>query len=192
MSGLGAKVNINNNLCHFCISSPDNTVACADSGCTSHFLRNDAPCDNKIPTTNGIRVGIPDGTSMRSSHTANLNLDHIPLVFPPAALRATVFPALKQQSLLSLGQFCDNGFITILTKTNAYLIKHDNSIIKDATTIGVRNSTNGLWDVNLTQNPTKIANFAQEQVCNSAYHMTTIKDLIMYLHRACFSPTIST
>ena len=103
-----------------------------------------------------------------------------------------MFPALKQQSLLSLGQFCDNGFVTILTKTNAYLIKHNDAIIKDATAIGARNFSNGLWDVNLAKNKTVIANYAYEEVCNSAYHMATIKDLIVYLHRACFSPTMST
>ena len=116
MSGLETKNKDKPHLCQFCSSFPDNTVACTDSGCTSHILRSDAPCDNKTPTTNGIRVGIPEGSSIYSSHTATVNLDHIPLVFPPSVLRAIVFPALKQQSLLSLGQFCENGDKSIITK----------------------------------------------------------------------------
>ena len=74
-------------LYHLCSSFPDNTVAFADSGCTSYFLRSGELCTNKVQTTIGIRAGIPDGTSISASHTANMNIDHILLDFPPDALR---------------------------------------------------------------------------------------------------------
>ena len=110
-------------------------VGCADSGCSNHFICEDAPCINKKQTQDLIIVGTPNGSTMTGSHLANLNLDHLHSDLPPQATTATVIPSLKQP-LLSLEQFCYAGSNIILTKDRIYLQPHQHTNIQQATNIG--------------------------------------------------------
>ena len=165
--------------------------AVLDSGCTSHLITKTTQCIDKIPTTNGLRVGIPNGQTMQATHNATLDLQHLPIPTNRSAQQASVQPGLKQ-SLISLGQLCDHGCDYIL------LDKHYASVIKDGVTsvIGLRNRTNGMWlvDVELSGRPTLLPNQhpTYQHQANSAYEQKTKVQLIDFLHRACFSPPIST
>jgi hypothetical protein len=53
-----------------------------------------------------------------------------------------ILPNLKSSSLISLGQLCDDDCHIILNKENLTAIKNDKIILK-----GVRNPTDGLWDI---------------------------------------------
>ena len=77
----------------------------ADTGTTGHFLSLNAPYVNKTPSKVPLKVALPDGSYMYSTHTAELSLPQI----PTAARIAHLFPALGNTSLLSIGQLCDAG-----------------------------------------------------------------------------------
>ena len=97
------------------------TKAIANSGCSSHFLSATAPCNRKQATLYGLTVGLPNGTAMKSTHTALLPFPQLPL----AARQSTIFPSLGNWSLLSIGQFCDSGFQHVhLIKDNVTILGH--------------------------------------------------------------------
>jgi hypothetical protein len=52
-------------------------------------------------------VRLPNGATMESSHTAELDVPE----FNAAASKAHVSPGMANHSLLSVGQLCDEGFI---------------------------------------------------------------------------------
>jgi hypothetical protein len=49
-------------------------TAIVDYGCTGHFLLVNAPCLNKVKSQNPLTVRLPNGATMDSSHTAELNI----------------------------------------------------------------------------------------------------------------------
>jgi hypothetical protein len=77
-----------------------------DSGCTGHFLLINAPCRNNIKSKHSLRVRLPNGDTMDSSHTAALDIPEL----SEAASVAHVFPVMANNSLLSVGQLCDEGY----------------------------------------------------------------------------------
>ena len=79
------------------------------SGCTTHTWPADAPLSHKKPTppSEAIDVGLPNGTSMRQSHEGSIPFPNV----PPAARLAKVYHGHSYKPLLSLGQFCDSGYV---------------------------------------------------------------------------------
>jgi hypothetical protein len=165
--------------------------AIIDSGCTSHLVKSFTKCSNKTPTTQGVRVGIANGQVMTATHNATLHLPHLPVQLNSSACKASVHPDL-QKSLISLGQLCDNGCDYVL------LDKKHASIIQNGVTsiIGMRDPRNGMWLVDIEPSgapiilPNRHPNY--QHYANSAYEQKTKGALIDFLHRACFSPPIST
>jgi hypothetical protein len=49
-------------------------TAIVDSGCIGHFLSVNAPCLDKIKSQTPITVRLPNGATMESSHTAELDM----------------------------------------------------------------------------------------------------------------------
>jgi hypothetical protein len=93
---------------------------------------------------------------------------------------------------VSLGQLCDHGCDYVL------LNKHYASVVKDGITsvIGLRDPSNGMWLVDLepSGSPTPLPEQhpTYQHYAHSAYEQKTKVQLIDFLHRACFSPPIST
>eukprot|EP01034_Spumella_vulgaris_P038071 gene38071-46978_t len=119
-------------------------LANADTGTTGHYI---AVTDTALlldiqPTTatNTIRVTLPDGAVISSTHTATLNLPSLPL----AARRAHIFPALVC-SLLSIGELCDSGLIAIYTSTTVTIFNGPQVVLT-----GTRSPETRLWMVDLT------------------------------------------
>ena len=156
------------------------------------MIKSSSQCIQKTPTHNGLRVGTPTGAVMVASHDALLDLKHLPVQLTPAARAATVHPSLSSKSLLSLGQLCDHGCDYVL------LDKSYVSVIQDGvvSVIGKRDTRTGLWFVDIEPNPSAAALPTQHPTyshqANSAYEQSTKKDLINFLHRAAFSPSVST
>jgi hypothetical protein len=71
-------------------------TASVDSGCTGHFLLVNAPCLNKVKSQNPLTVRLPNGATMESSHTADLDITEL----NTAAYIAHVFPRMANHSLL--------------------------------------------------------------------------------------------
>jgi hypothetical protein len=63
-------------------------TAVVDSGCTGHFLLVNAPCLNKFKYRTPLTVRLPNGATMESSHTAELNTPKL----NAAASKTHVFP----------------------------------------------------------------------------------------------------
>ena len=55
-----------NNNCNNCRGNPPNnnpTYGIADTGATQNYIKVDTPCSNKVKTSEGLQVIIPDGVS---------------------------------------------------------------------------------------------------------------------------------
>jgi hypothetical protein len=115
-------------------------------------------------------MNMPNGTTIQSSHTCNLLLTDL----PHQARQAHILPGLVHNSLISVGQFCDNECSVTFTQGKKVMY-------------GSRYPKSRLWRVNLNQKlKPEIAQ------CNHAHDNNNQKDLINYLHAACFSPVKST
>jgi hypothetical protein len=130
---------------------------------------------------------------MAATHTALLPDDGI---LPPLSIlarRAHVFPSMTNNPLLSINQFCDDGYDATFTSDAVLLSKQGRTF-----SIGTRNPINGLWTVDLSNNTKSLARNPPTALTlhlplvNSEQNMKTLPDLVQYFHRACFSPVIKT
>jgi hypothetical protein len=93
----------NNSTFEFCRTPPllkQHEIAIVDSGCTCHFLLVNAPCLNKVKSRTPLTVRLPNGSTMESSHTAELDIPEL----NAAASKPHVFPGMANHSLLSVVQ----------------------------------------------------------------------------------------
>ena len=90
-------------------------------------------------------------------------------------------------SLISIGQLCNDSYKATFTASQVALTKDGATHI-----IGHRDSTHGLWNIPLLGDTPPSNPCLDTSLANSVYEMTTLKDLVIYLHRACFSPVTST
>jgi hypothetical protein len=112
-----------------------------DSGFTVDFLLVNAPCQHKVKSQNPLRVCLPNGDTMDSTHTVYLD---IPKVSKAASI-AHVLPGMANHYLLSLGQLCNEGYY-VTFRIDAVTIYNSagKSILK-----GSRDLNTGLWHINL-------------------------------------------
>jgi len=99
---------------------------------------------------------------------------------PPAARVAHLFPALKGQSLLSVGQLCDAGCNAHFTAT-AVTIDHQGTTVLT----GQRDPTSRLWVVTTTDDTAPNHALLVNQTTKPA-------ELVAFAHAALFSPALST
>jgi hypothetical protein len=147
-----------------------------DSGCTSHFLLVNAPCLNKVKSRTPLTVRLPNGTTMESSNTAELDIPEL----NAAASKAHVFPGIANHYLLSVGQLCDEGYIVTFKQAAVTICDPGNSQILS----GPRDLNTGLWRINLKQTN----NHIPEPIANNVYELRNKGALVHYLHKALFSP----
>jgi hypothetical protein len=153
-------------------------TAILDSGCTSNFLSAAAPCSDKQAAHVPLNVNMPNVTTIQSSHTCNLLLTYL----PPQARQARILPGLVNNSLIWVGQLCDNRCSVTFTQDQVAVSKNEKCVM-----YGSRDPKSRLWRVDLK----KIFETNQVQ-CNHAHDKNNQKDLINYLHAACFSLVKST
>ena len=122
------------------VNSP---IAKLDSGASQHYLK---PTHNTLLTNRTIRNGpsvtLPNNQSLQVTEQGNLNL-HKNL--PYEASRAYILPNLSNESLLSVGQLCDNN-CTVLFDKYFCNIRHKDKLILQ----GKRNFDDRLYDVPLS------------------------------------------
>jgi hypothetical protein len=142
------------------------------------FFSAAAPCSDKQAAHVPLNVNMPNGTTIHSSHTCNLLLTDI----PPQARQAHILPGLVHNSLILVGKLCDNGCSVTFTQDQVTVSKNEKCVM-----YGSRDPKSRLWQIDLKQR------FKTKHVqCNHAHDNNTKKDLINYLHAACFSPVKST
>ena len=113
-----------------------------DTGATHHFYNmpvstTTAPhLRNITPTSDGIEVLLPNSTTIKSTHQANINLPSL----PTSATSVHLFPSLASGSLLSIGQLCDSGCSATFTKTDAIVTRNSIPVLR-----GLRHPATSLW-----------------------------------------------
>ena len=176
---------------------PANTEI-ADTGSTGHFFTiNTDKLTNIKPTNQPIRVALPDGSTIHSTHVGQLPIDAL----PREATLAHLFPSLGPASLVSIGQLCDAGCTALFTHDKVYIKYHGNTILDGDRHI----STNKLWQLQLKQpNTTTIVPQATTPLTqqaptplptsNLAMQKNTAKaaEMIKFAHASLFSPVDST
>jgi hypothetical protein len=172
----GVKILNNSSMFEVCRTRPllkPHETAIDDSGCTGHFLLVNAPCLNKVKSQTPLTVRLPNGSTMESSHTAELDIQEL----NAAASKAHVFPGIPNHSLLSVGKLCNKGFknasVTVCNSKKSQIMS------------GPRDLDTGLWRINLRQDNQQI----HQPVANNVYELRNTGALVHYLHTAMFSPT---
>jgi hypothetical protein len=150
-----------------------------DSGCTGNFLLVNAPCLSKVESRTPLTVRLSSGSTMESSHTADLEIPEL----NAAASKAHVFPGMAHHSLLSVGQLCDEGYIVTFKQDTVTICNSKSSTLLS----GPRDVTTGLWRINLKQTNKHIP----YPIANNVYELRNTGALVHYLHKALFSPTKS-
>lgn len=69
-------------------------TAITDSGANDNFLTPITHCVNITRTNHGISIHSPNGEQTQASHTAQLNLKHLPVKSEPRSIAAHIIPAL--------------------------------------------------------------------------------------------------
>jgi hypothetical protein len=154
-------------------------TAIVDSGCTGHFLLVNAPCLNKVKSQTPFTVRLPNGATMESSHTAELNIPEL----NAATSKVHVFPGMANHSLLSVGQLCNKGYIVTFKNASVTVCNSQEFQILS----GPRDLDTGLWRINLRQDNQHV----HQAVANNVYELRNTGALVHYLHKALFSPTKS-
>jgi hypothetical protein len=122
-------------------------------------------------------VRLPNGVTMESSHTAELNIPQM----NSAASIVHVFPGMANHYLLSVGQLCNEGYIVTFKDASVTVCNSQKFQILS----GPRDLDTGLWRINLTQYNQQI----HHPVANNVYELRNTGALVHYLHKALFIPT---
>ena len=158
-----------------------------DTGASAHFLKPEhTSClINVEPIINGPTALLPNNTSISPTARGILPFPNL----NKTATKALIYPDLMNESLLSIGQLCDDDCCAIFDKKKMYVIKENKVILQ-----GDRNQRDRLWDVILpSKSPKQTRPTTPERTCN--YIITKDKSktiLAQYLHATVFSPPLST
>ena len=116
----------------------DEDIMKADSGASKTYLRekHSKYLNNSQVLYNGPKATLPDNSSIQASMQGNLPLHE------SLTLSSLVYPALNNESLLSIGQLCDEGCIAVFDRKLLSIIKNKKLILQ-----GYRNIRDGLWDI---------------------------------------------
>ena len=141
----------------------NNSSTClkADTGASKNFVRDtDVSFLTKVNSLqHGPIAKLPNNNTIQAKRQGLLPFSkHL----STAATSALVFPDLKNSSLLSIGQLCDDNCLAIFGKHDLEVIKDNNIILR-----GKRNFQDGLWDVPFDQS------FAETASQFSTLHIPT-------------------
>ena len=164
-------------------------LAIADAGATSHFLVKGAPVSNIKPTTTPLRINLPDGGQLKSTHTATIDIPWL----PKAARQAHIVPGLSHASLISIKSLCDAGCVVTYTHEHCN-VEYNKKLVWQ----GTREQGTGLWVLPLNEESpihstrdqdTKIH---QTETAYNVHALTSKASVIKFLHQCLFSPPKTT
>lgn len=159
----------------------------ADTGATGNFMaHHDLPGLADVqPATNPLGVTLPDGSIIRSTHTALLNIPSL----PTESRRCHVFPALNATgSLLSIGKLCDNGCTAVYDKSTVTIHRDGVAILQ-----GHRDPLSRLWMIDISR-PIVNDTIATASAAAAMTHGggDSSAATVAFLHAALGSPATST
>ena len=177
---------------NFTLTPPHRTtvIAKGNSSATNHYLalRDTMVLDDVRDDTNGPNVILPDTSTLTATKKGRLPIPNL----SPQATKTANFDHL-QNSLVSLGQLCDDNCSVHLSKHKLVAIK-DNKILLQGTR---SKSGDGLWDIPLPVPPSACHTPPQLHPHQPTMNIIIRKNqakigLIRYLHGCCFFPTKNT
>ena len=178
--------NINNQSTKNSVAHRTPILLKADTGASKHYVRKSdvTILKNVQNVAKSISVHMPNNEIIRSTTSGQLPIKKL----SPTAKQAHVLPALTNTSLLSIGQLCNDDCIAIFTKTKMYILKQGQIILT-----GMRNYTDGLWDVICKQSQQTSLNHTTTNKLNILTSRDkTSYELANFLHACAGSPTIRT
>ena len=129
-----------------------------------------------------IAVILPDGSTIRSTHTATLDLPTLPL----AARHAHVFPDLIG-SLISIGVLTDHGMTALYDATTVTIYSGKTAVLR-----GLRSPDNRLWFFDLaaatSPDPPPAVHSAAAMFPSNSTHM----QIVAWYHATLGSPAVPT
>lgn len=146
--------------------------AIADTGATSTYLTPMAPSSNIRVDMDSIRVCLPNGQYLSSSHKCTLSLPS----FPKEAREAHVLPELVNNSLISIAKLCDSDLTATFT-SDKVVIKDKNTVIFE----GFRDNVTRLWRLPL-----------QEHQCNNMENSKVTSKAFNFMYAEIGNPAKST
>jgi hypothetical protein len=150
-------------------------ILTADSACTVTYVSLSCPVLNKRLTRNPIKIKIPNGATIESTHITEIDRP----MLRPTARKAHIVPALDNCSLLSLGQLCDPG-CSILPEANTLSMLDAGEAILP----GSRDHSTGMWHIILpSASSTHMSHHVGKQ---------STANLAAFAHATLFSPSLST
>ena len=164
-----------------------NDIAKLDSGATNHYLKpNHIKLLTHIETPKSQHeINLPNNAIIKATKQGQL---HLHPNLPSTANTALILPQLSNESLLSIGQLCDNNCSVLFEKDECIISHNNKQIIR-----GIRNKIDGLWDINLQKTTNKFLNNHNTQSINFKVSGDKTKtELAQYIHACMFSPCIKT
>jgi len=135
---------------------------------------------------NGPKAILPNQTTIQADSMVILPLHHF---LSNEAQTAYSFPNLTNESLLSVGQLCDDDCEVLFDKKKVQILKNNKIILQVQ-----RSPIDKLYDINLeayhTNNPSKNIHCHKMNYIIRKDRSKT--DLARYLHTCAFSPSLST
>ncbi len=158
----------------------------ADSGTTDDFLLHNSPYTDLKVTNNPIKVIMPSGDSIASTHTCQVTIPGV----EPGTRQGHILPELAH-SLVSIGKFCDDGCTAVFSRDHCKIYRNNTCILT-----GPREEATRLWLLPLTAQPNKAIPTTKTQpvapYSMNAYTTSNVTELMQFLHAAAFSPVQST
>ena len=160
--------------------------AILDSGASSHFLLSSAPVHDKQVATAPLTIKLPNGATVKSSHTANIALPQL----PPMARIAHIVPGLASHSLVSVVKLCNAGCQVKIDDISCEVHYRGRVVIKCS-----KCTKTGLWMLPLTESANELAGSITQndlsQLDHAALHAhvtSTKSEMVQFYHQALFSP----
>ena len=159
--------------------------AISDSGATGHFMVEGAPVTNIQRDLNPISITLPDGATLQSTHTCNLDIPWL----PATVTAAHIVPGLSHSSLIATRRFCDAGYTVAYDANKCTVAKGGITVL-----VGHRDPTTQLWHLPINPqtphpaSPTPTLLPPPEHQVNNVHTIPHIQNRVKYMHQAFFCP----
>ena len=114
----------------------------ADASATGHFVLPGTPVTNIKIARHPLKINLPDGDCLTSTHTCTLDITWL----PNEAKEAHIVPGLAHASLISIKILCDAG-CKVTYDDNECRVYYNKKIVW----LGKREPQTGLWILPLTE-----------------------------------------
>ena len=158
--------------------------AISDTGATSHFMVQGAPVINIQVDTSPITITLPDGATLQSTHTCNLDIPWL----PATVTAAHIVPGLAHSSLISTRRFCDAGYTVAYDADKCIVSKDGRTVL-----VGQRDTATRLWHLPINPRTSQPAASTPlppppEHQVNNVHTIHHIQNRVKYMHQAFFCP----